>query len=120
VNELTDGTSIRLLTGQQENPSVNSTAFGSSDIQIGVDRVVSGSITTTGIVGTAAHIHDGRPGTNGPAIITLTQVSPNIWTVPTGTRATEEQFARYTAGELYLNVHRALHESGEIRAQLTP
>jgi CHRD domain len=81
---------------------------------------VTGSVTTKGIVGTAAHIHLAPAGKNGPPIITLSKTSDNVWSVPEGSKLTDEQYASYKAGDLYVNVHSAEHKPGEIRAQLEP
>jgi hypothetical protein len=62
------------LTGDQEVPPVKTAASGSGTIVISSDKSVSGSITTSGIEGTVAHIHDSVPGQtmcgakNGPVI----------------------------------------------------
>lgn len=108
------------LTGAEETPPVTTSAVGSGTITIGADKTVSGSIKTTGIEGIAAHIHTGAVGQSGPPIITLTKGSDGEWLVPAGSKLTDEQFADYKAGNLYLNVHSAEHKSGEIRAQLKP
>ena len=69
------------LSGDNEVPPVKTKATGSGTIMVGADKSVSGKITTTGVDGTAAHIHDGAPGKNGPVIIPLTK-SGHDWTVP--------------------------------------
>ena len=46
------------LTGDQEVPAVQTEAKGAGKITIADDKSVTGSIKTTGITGTAAHIHD--------------------------------------------------------------
>jgi hypothetical protein len=74
---------------------------------------------TTGIAGTAAHIHEGAIGMNGPVIIPLTK-NGDTFAVPTGAKLTTAQFASYQAGNLYVNVHTAANLGGEIRAQLKP
>ena len=106
------------LTGDQEVPPVASNATGNGTISIGADKSVSGTIKTTGIVGTAAHIHLAERGKNGPPIITLTKASDSEWTVPAGSKLTDEQYAAFKAGDLYVNVHSAAHAPGEIRTQL--
>jgi hypothetical protein len=108
------------LTGAEEVPAVTTTAAGTGTIKVAADKSVSGSVTTKGIEGVAAHIHIGAVGKNGPPVITLTQTSPGVWSVPDGSKLSDEQFASYKAGELYVNVHSAEHKSGEIRAQLKP
>ena len=52
-------------------------------------------------------------------VIPLTQ-SGNTWSVPAGARLTDAQYDSYQAGNLYVNVHSANHQGGEIRAQLRP
>ena len=108
------------LTGAEETPAVTTSATGVGTISIAKDHTVKGSIKTTGIEGVAAHIHVGATGQSGPPIITLTKGTDGTWTVPEGSKLTDEQFASFTSGNLYVNVHSAEHKSGEIRAQLKP
>jgi hypothetical protein len=108
------------LTGAEETPPVQTSASGSGTISIADDKTVGGSVKTTGVEGTAAHIHVGAAGTAGPPIITLTKGSDGTWSVPAGSKLTDEQFAKFKAGELYVNVHSAEHKPGEIRGQLKP
>jgi CHRD domain len=108
------------LTGAEETPPVTSSAVGHGTIKIADDKSVSGTIKTKGIEGTVAHIHVGAPGKAGPPIITLTKSEKGSWDVPAGSKLTDEQFANFKAGELYVNVHSDEHKAGEIRAQLKP
>jgi hypothetical protein len=108
------------LTGVEETPPVTTSATGQGKISIAKDHTVTGTIKTTGIEGVAAHIHVGPPGQSGPPIITLTKGADGTWTVPDGSKLTDEQFASFTSGNLYVNVHSPDHKSGEIRAQLKP
>jgi len=108
------------LTGAEEAPPVTTSASGTGTITIAADKSVSGSVKTTGIDGTMAHIHVGAPGESGPPIITLTKGADGVWSVPSGSKLTDEQYASYKAGNLYVNVHSAEHKPGEIRAQLKP
>jgi hypothetical protein len=68
--------------------------------------------------GTAAHIHLGAPGQNGPVIITLQKSGDNAWVIPGNTELSSAQLDALRAGNLYVNVHSAAHPNGEIRAQL--
>jgi hypothetical protein len=108
------------LTGDQETPPVTTTAKGSGRITIADDKSVSGSIKTTGIMGTAAHIHEAPAGKSGPPIITLEKKGNDEWVVPAGSKLTDAQYASFKAGNLYVNVHSAEHKPGEIRSQLKP
>jgi hypothetical protein len=107
------------LSGNNEVPPVQTKATGGGTITVGQDKSVSGSVTTKGIEGTAAHIHDGAPGKNGPVIIPLTK-NGETWSVPAGSKLTDEQYKNFHAGNLYVNVHSAANKAGEIRGQLTP
>jgi hypothetical protein len=108
------------LTGTEETPPVTTSASGGGTIKVAKDKTVSGSIKTAGIDGTAAHIHVGAPGQSGPPIITLTKGADGTWTVPAGSKLTDEQYESFKSGNLYVNVHSAEHKPGEIRAQLKP
>jgi hypothetical protein len=108
------------LTGAEETPPVTTSASGSGTITIAADKSVSGTVKTTGIDGTVAHIHVGAPGVAGPPIITLSKGADGTWSVPAGSKLTDDQLASFKAGNLYVNVHSAAHAPGEIRAQLKP
>jgi hypothetical protein len=108
------------LSGTEETPPVTTAATGVGTISIAKDHTVTGSIKTTGIEGVAAHIHVGPRGQAGPPIIPLTKGADGKWTVPEGAKLSDEQFASFTSGDLYVNVHSAAHKGGEIRAQLQP
>lgn len=107
------------LSGAQEVPPVKSAGSGSGTLTINADHSVSGSVTTTGIAGTMAHIHEAPAGQNGPVVIPLTQ-NGDTYTVPAGAKLTDAQYASFRAGSLYVNVHTAAHPGGELRAQLKP
>jgi len=108
------------LAGDQVVPPVTTAAKGTGTISIGDDRAVSGSIQTTGIEGTAAHIHLAAPGQNGPVAVPLAKTGEGAWAVAAGAKLTEAQYEAYKAGNLYVNVHSAAYPGGEIRGQLKP
>ena len=108
------------LSGSEVVPAVTTSASGSGTITIGDDHSVSGSVTTTGVAGTAAHIHMAAAGQNGPVIVPLTKSGDNNWTVQAGAKLTDQQYDAFKAGTLYVNVHSAAHPGGEIRGQLKP
>jgi hypothetical protein len=108
------------LTGAQEVPPVTTAATGTTNIQVTADGMVSGSVTTAGVMSTMAHIHLAPAGQNGPVIVPLTKNGDNGYTVPAGAKLTAAQLEAYKMGSLYVNVHSAAHKGGEIRAQLKP
>jgi hypothetical protein len=109
-----------VLTGAQEVPPVSTAARGTGTLTIAADHSVSGAITTSGIAGTMAHIHEGPAGKNGPVIIPLEKGADGKWSVPVGSKLTDEQYRSFQSGDLYVNVHSDAHKGGEIRAQLKP
>ncbi len=108
------------LTGDQEVPAVKTSASGSASFVISADKSVSGRVMTSGVEATAAHIHEGAKGANGPVIVPLTKNADGTWTPAAGAKLTDGQYASYLAGNLYVNVHSAANKGGEIRAQLVP
>jgi CHRD domain-containing protein len=109
-----------VLSGSQEVPAVNTQASGVSTIQVIGDKTVIGSVKTTGVTGTAAHIHMAPSGQNGPVIIPLVKSGDDTWSVPGNTVLSSAQFDAFRNGQLYVNVHSAANPGGEIRAQLKP
>jgi len=107
------------LSGAQEVPAVKTSAAGSGTFMINADMTVSGSVTTTGIAGMAAHIHSGAMGKNGGIAVALTK-SGDTYSVPAGAKLTDAQYKEFKAGDLYVNVHSAENKGGEIRGQLKP
>jgi hypothetical protein len=105
------------LSGASEVPPVNSPGSGAGKIMVGDDGAVSGSVTTTGVAGMAAHIHMGAAGKNGPVIVPLTKEG-DTYKVPAGAKLNAEQMKAFKAGELYVNVHTAENKGGEVRGQL--
>lgn len=108
------------LTGSQEVPPVMTSASGMGSIIVSPAGAVSGSVTTTGIDGTMAHIHEASMGQNGPVIVQFTKTADNVWSVPAGAKLTDAQLQSLKSGNLYINVHSAANKAGEIRAQLKP
>ena len=106
------------LTGGAEVPPVTTSATGAGNITVLPDHTVSGSIKTSGLVPTMAHIHQAAAGENGPVIITLTKTSDDSFAVPADAKLSKAQYTSYVAGNLYVNVHSAQYPNGEIRAQL--
>lgn len=109
-----------MLLGAQEVPPVQTKATASSSIVVGDDMSVTGSVTTSDIESTMAHIHQGAVGASGPVLVTLVKTTDTQWSVPANTKLTPDQYASYKAGELYVNVHSSAHKDGEIRMQLKP
>jgi CHRD domain len=109
-----------MLSGAEEVPAVTTSATGMGTITVKDDKSVSGSVTTKGIEALAAHIHLAPAGKNGPPVITLTKGAEGVWSVPADAKLTDEQYAAFKAGSLYVNVHSAANKGGEIRGQLKP
>ena len=108
------------LTGAQEVPPVTTAATGTANINVTADGMVSGSVTTAGLISTMAHIHLAPAGQNGPVIVPLTKNGDNGYMMPAGAKLTTAQLEAYKMGSLYVNVHSVANKGGEIRAQLKP
>lgn len=108
------------LSGAAEVPPVETKASGMGVINIGTDDSLTGSVQTSGVAGTMAHIHVGAAGKSGPVAIPLVKEGDNGWAVPPNTKLNADQLKAFKAGDLYVNVHSAAHPGGEIRGQLKP
>ena len=108
------------LSGDQEVPPVRTAASGKGTLTIAADGTVSGTVSTSDLKGTMAHIHEAVAGKNGPVVVTLSKATDSAWSVPSATKLTTEQLASYRAGNMYVNVHTEANKDGEIRAQIKP
>ena len=105
------------LSGANEVPPVTTSATGDGTITVADDGAVSGSVTTKGVQGTAAHIHMGAAGKNGPVVVPFTKEGDS-YKAAAGAKLNADQLKAFKAGELYFNVHSAANPNGEIRGQL--
>ena len=106
------------LDGSKEVQPVATSAYGTGTVNIAADRSVAVTLSVVDMTPTAAHIHEGAAGTNGPVIVPLRKISENAFVAADGARLTEAQYASYKAGNLYVNVHSARFPGGEVRAQI--
>lgn len=117
---MADGKTVQVsLTGAEEVPPVSVPGSGKGSFTIADDGSVKGSVTTTGVQGTMAHIHIGARGQNGPVIVPLTK-NGDTYTAPAGAKLTDAQMQALKAGNLYVNVHTDRNKGGEVRGQLVP
>jgi hypothetical protein len=107
------------LSGDQEVPAVKTDGKGNGTITVADDGSVSGSVTTTGVKGTMAHIHQGAAGANGPVIVPFTK-DGDTYKAPAGAKLTPDQLKEFKAGNTYFNVHSDANKGGEVRGQLKP
>lgn len=113
------------LNGMQEVPAVMTDGLGVASLTLNATRdtlCILGHFTGLSGPIMGLHIHDGVAGVNGPVLVALTDmVSGNrLQAQLTGSAITPEIIAAHVRGELYLNVHTALHPNGEIRGQIVP
>lgn len=122
-----------VLRGASEVPANRSPATGKGTFWVHSDRTLDGILETSGMEATAAHLHLGAPDANGPIAVELVRtseigpvamehmaVSGASWSVPRSARFTEEQYAAFLAGRIYVHVHSSAYPEGEIRGQLRP
>lgn len=104
------------LRGANEVPPVVTNAFGSGCFTINPDGTVAYHVATSGLTGTAGHIHRAPAGSNGGVIIPFSG-GPTTYS---GTSPVQSAAALTDArtGLWYANVHTAANPGGEIRGQL--
>lgn len=106
------------LSGANEVPPVKSSGSASGEVTVKPDGSVSGTIKVTGFTPTAAHIHAGAAGANGPVAVPMTKQGEDTFVFAPGAKMTPEQLQAYKAGNTYVNVHSKENPGGEVRAQL--
>ncbi len=71
------------LDGSKEVPPVTTTATGTGIMVLNsITKLVAGNLLTSGITGTAAHVHEAATGVAGPVIVPLTLTPPPSTLVP--------------------------------------
>ena len=130
------GRFITELTGFEEVPPVNDTsAIGVAEFKLGQDNIMY-TVNVTDIENvTAAHIHNGQVGENGPIVVTLFKEDTPTVAMTTGVLSegniTAANLEGPMAGKLlsnltsamrneqtYVNVHTQQNPNGEIRGQI--
>jgi hypothetical protein len=83
-----------------------------------VAKTMSASITTMGIDGRSAHVHQAVAGKTGPIIFTLPEIASNggIWALKTVLN--DAQIKAIGEGGFYLDVHTATSPTGDVRGQV--
>jgi hypothetical protein len=106
------------LSAAQEVPPNASPATGRATVTLDRStRMLTWSVAYNGLTGpaTAAHIHNGAAGTNGPVVVPFA-VTPSP--ITGSTTLTDAQVQQLAAGTWYVNIHTAANPGGEIRGQL--
>jgi hypothetical protein len=110
-----------ILSGGKEVPPLNSmgSAYALFEIDTNTGKL-EGTVTVQSLNNiTAAHIHLGAPGENGPVQVPLVfQEKTNQFFVPDDTFLSNDQIQILISGNLYVNVHTTDNPSGELRGQL--
>ena len=108
------------LSGANETPANASTATGTANFSFNSStKVLSGTVTYSGMTAVAAHIHTGEVGVPGDVVFALGESplsSPINFTSPPLDAAQEADLMNNL---YYVNIHSAAFPGGEIRAQLT-
>lgn len=110
------------LTGAQEVGGGDPDGTGRAEITVAdnLDQVcweLSGisNIATP----TAAHIHQGAAGTNGPPVFTLTKSNEGRWQGCQSDSEWDQKALEANPAGFYVNVHNAEYPGGAIRGQLS-
>lgn len=120
------GTLVALLIGAGQNPPVTTSGTGSVTLAFDANAgTVTGTWNATGLSSnlTAAHIHRGAPGTNGPIVIPFSNLPTNGGSFSTSNSGVDASLIREILGNpggFYANIRTANNTSGEVRGPLQP
>lgn len=122
------------LTGREEVPPVQTNAIGTAEISAFsvAEDSISFNINVANITGvTAGHTHLGKPGENGPIVVTFFKYDPPKNNVSETGSITEDMLEGPMKGKklsdlalagangsLYINIHTEKNPNGEIRGQV--
>jgi len=108
-----------LLNAGQETEPTSSMGSGMAQLKVNPNTgAIYGHVHLMGLTDvTAAHIHMGKAGENGAAIITL-HGNDNLMFLPHDAQLDTAQLTQLNEGGLYINVHTQAHPAGELRGQI--
>lgn len=106
------------LEGSNEVPPVITTASAWATFVLNPDNTVTYLVNAQGLVGVAAHIHEGDPGVSGPIIFPLSG-GPDIYSGTT-VALDATQIGKLRGRHYYVNVHTSANPNGEVRGQIQP
>ena len=109
------------LSAAQEVPTNTSTATGNGLVSLDpVTKKFTARLTLTGMTATAAHIHPGAVGVNGPVLFPLSETAAGsgVWVSAADAVLTDAQITLLTTGSLYFNAHSTAFPGGQIRGQI--
>lgn len=122
VVDATSDTYNAVLTGANEVGGGDPDGYGTAEVSVsdGFGQVCWEIKDVRGISPvTAAHIHAGRAGVNGPPVFTLTKSNEGRWQgCRDGTEWTQNRLQGNPA-DFYVNIHTTDYPNGAIRGQLT-
>lgn len=106
------------LKGSEEVPAVTTDATGTFNATYNKDtKILTYTVTYTGITPTAWHIHKGAMGVTGPVTFNFGQTFTSPFNAATVALTTDQE-ADLMNGNYYVNIHSSKSPSGEIRGQL--
>jgi hypothetical protein len=124
---------VIMLTGGEEVPPVQTNATGMAEITPVAPTFdsIDYNVNATNIEGaTAGHVHLGKPGENGPIVVTLFKYDSPMKEVSENGTITADKLEGPMAGKqisdlaaagangtLYINIHTEQNPNGEIRGQ---
>ncbi|MES2733239.1 MAG: CHRD domain-containing protein [Bacteroidota bacterium] len=107
------------IVGSEEVPAVTTTASGVLNATYNKDtKMISYTITHTGLTPTAMHFHKGAKGVAGGVEIGIGTAPFTSPVSGTTVALNTTQEADLLAGNWYVNIHTNLNKGGEIRGQL--
>lgn len=114
------------LSGNECVPAVTTPAKGEATFELSKDgKELSYSIIVTDIENvTAAHIHQGKKGENGPPVALIDikgkkgKITVNELMGSMKGKTVKDLIEQIDAGNAYVNVHTVKHPDGEIRGQI--
>lgn len=109
------------LSAAQEVPSNATTATGNGLVSFDpVTKKFAARLTVSGMTASAAHIHPGALGVNGPVLFPLSETAAGsgVWVSAADAVLSDAQITLLNTGGLYFNAHSTAFPGGQIRGQI--